>query len=153
MKTPSRTELAQMSYEQLEDLAAELAEEDEEIKKVRHYFIDQFWQRMANCAPALPDLGEGEIIGASINGTPILFAKVDGELFALSDKCPHRGYPLHHKGKLNGYTLTCAYHGGQFDLRTGNCVRHPTESSPCEAFQARVDTDGQVVCSAVKKNP
>ena len=151
MKTPSRAELSKLSYAQLSELAAELAEEDEEIKEVRHYFIEQFWKRMPEKAPAPSDIGEGELIGASLNGKPVLFARVQGEIYALGDQCPHRGFPLHHNGKLDGYILTCAYHGGQYDIRTGACVRHPTETSPCEAFQAQVGADRTIVCEAIKE--
>jgi len=150
MKTPSRAELDLLSFDQLSELATELAEEDEEIKRVRHYFIDEFWKRMPGQAIALDALGEGELIGTSVGGTPILWAKVEGEIYALSDRCPHRGYPLHHKGKLDGYTITCAYHGGQFDIRTGVCVKHPTETFPCERFMTRTSADGTIVCEAVK---
>ena len=150
MKTPSRQELAQMSYEELGALAAELAEEDEEIKRVRHYFIEEFWQRTPDIAIKPDDLAEGKIMGSSFNGKPILWAKVKGEIYALGDKCPHRGFPLHHKGKLEDYTLTCAYHGGQFDIRTGTCIRHPTETFPCDRFQIREGDDGTILCAPAK---
>ena len=152
MKTPNRAELEKLSFDELSELAGELAEEDEEIKKVRHYFIDEFWTRMPDRAVAPGDLGEGELMGASVDGRPILLAKVDGKIFALSNKCPHRGFPLHHKGRLDGYTITCAYHGGQFDIRTGACVKHPTETYPCERFMTRTSADGTIVCEAIKRS-
>jgi 3-phenylpropionate/trans-cinnamate dioxygenase ferredoxin component len=150
MKTPTRAELEKMSYDELDELAAELADEDEEIKKIRHYFIDEFWKRMPEKAIAPADLGEGEMIGVSSQSTPVLWAKVEGKIFALSNKCPHRGFPLHHKGKLEGYTLTCGYHGGQFDIRTGACLKHPTETFHCETFDVQTADDGTIVCQAVK---
>ncbi len=151
MKTPTRAELEKLSYDELSELATELAEEDEEIKKVRHYFIDEFWKRMPAKAVGLSDLGEGQMMGASLDGNPILWAKVEGEIYALSNKCPHRGFPLHHKGKLDGYTLTCAYHGGQFDIRTGACIKHPTETYPCQTFSVQTADDGTIVCAAVQE--
>ncbi len=150
MKTPTRADLEKMSFDQLSELAAELADEDEKIKKVRHYFIDEFWSRMPRSAAAPGDLKEGELRGASVAGQSLLWAKVDGKIYALSDKCPHRGFPLHHNGTLDGYTLTCAYHGGQFDIRTGACVKHPTETFPCERFVARTAADGTLVCDVIK---
>ena len=150
--TPTRADLEKLSFAELNDLANELAEEDEEIKKVRHYFIDEFWTRLPQSVVAPGDLGEGELRGASLDGKSVLWAKVDGKVFALSDKCPHRGYPLHHGGKLDGFTITCAYHGGQFDIRTGACVKHPTETFPCESVQARTGADGTIICEAIKKN-
>jgi nitrite reductase/ring-hydroxylating ferredoxin subunit len=151
MKTPTRAELEKMSYAELEELAAELADEDEEIKTIRHYFIDEFWKRMPEKAIAPGDLREGEIRGVSLDGTPVLWAKVEGKIYAMSNKCPHRGFPLHHKGKLEGHTLTCGYHGGQFDIRTGACLKHPTETYPCETFDAQTADDGTIVCEAVRR--
>jgi 3-phenylpropionate/trans-cinnamate dioxygenase ferredoxin component len=151
MKTPTRPELEKMTYDQLDELATELADEDEEIKKIRHYFIDEFWKRMPEKAIAPSDLGEGEITGSLLNDTPILWAKVEGEIYAMSNKCPHRGFPLHHKGKLEGHTLTCGYHGGQFDIRTGACLKHPTETYPCETFDVQTADDGTIVCQAVRR--
>jgi nitrite reductase/ring-hydroxylating ferredoxin subunit len=153
MKTPTRTELEKMSYAELDEFAAELADEDEEIKKIRHYFIDEFWKRMPEKAIASSDLGDGEMMGVSLDGTPVLCAKVEGKIYALINRCPHRGFPLHHKGKLEGYTLTCAYHGGQFDIRTGACLKHPTETYPCETFDVQTADDGTIVCQAVQGKP
>ena len=153
MKTPTRAELEKMSYNELDELASELAEEDEAIKTIRHYFIDEFWKRMSEKAILPSDLGDGEMIGVSLEGTPVLWAKVEGKIYALGDRCPHRGFPLHHKGKLDGYTLTCAYHGGQFDIRTGACLRHPTETYPCQTFDVQTADDGTIVCQVVKGKP
>jgi len=148
MKTPTRAELEKMTHDELNELATELADEDEEIKKIRHYFIDEFWKRMPEKAIGRDDLNDEEMIGASLNGTPVLWARVEGKIYALSNRCPHRGFPLHHKGKLDGYTLTCGYHGGRFDIRTGACLRHPTETSPCETFDVQTTGDGTIVCQA-----
>ena len=77
MKTPTRAELEKMSYDELDELASELAEEDEAIKTIRHYFIDEFWKRMSEKAILPSDLGDGEMIGVSLEGTPVLWARVD----------------------------------------------------------------------------
>jgi 3-phenylpropionate/trans-cinnamate dioxygenase ferredoxin subunit len=67
-------------------------------------------------------------------GRAILVLNVNGELFALSDACPHRGGSLF-RGKLTGVVssrepgsyalsrcgeiLRCPWHGWEFDIRTG----------------------------------
>jgi nitrite reductase/ring-hydroxylating ferredoxin subunit len=150
MKTPSKEELEKLSYEELDHLALELAEEDEEIKRVRHYFIEEFWKRIPDQAIQPEEVSEGEMVGVSVDGKPVLWAKVEGKIHALGNKCPHRGFPLH-KGKLEGYTLTCAYHGGQFDIRTGACIGHPTETYSCERFQVQTEEDGTIVCASIKE--
>ena len=65
---------------------------------------------------------------------------VDGELFALDGICPHQAGPLG-KGSLTGHTVTCPWHGWQFDVRDGKSQITP---SLCQAtFPVKV-VDGEV---------
>lgn len=52
-----------------------------------------------------------------------LYRTANGQLHALEDACPHRGIALH-KGRVQGCTLACAYHGWEFD-GSGACVNIP----------------------------
>jgi phenylpropionate dioxygenase-like ring-hydroxylating dioxygenase large terminal subunit len=57
-------------------------------------------------------------------GDPVLlFRKEDGGIAAMTDRCPHRFAPLS-MGTRSGDTITCAYHGLQFDAG-GACVGNP----------------------------
>ena len=56
---------------------------------------------------------------------------VGGTLHALDGICPHQGGPLG-KGVLSGSTITCPWHGFQFDVATG---QHLTSS---QLIQPRV---------------
>jgi nitrite reductase/ring-hydroxylating ferredoxin subunit len=47
---------------------------------------------------------------------------------ALDGICPHQGGPLG-RGTLEGCTVTCPWHGWQFDVTTG---RHRTIPSLCQ---------------------
>ncbi len=59
---------------------------------------------------------------------------IDGELYAIEDRCPHRGASLG-KGTLDGFVVTCPLHKWGFDLRTGQCEEQPgTELKRFEAF-------------------
>ena len=80
-----------------------------------------------------------------IGNKPIVFAKVEDKIYAFNDRCPHKGFPLH-KGSLEGHTLTCAYHGGKFDIRSGQCLKHPYATYPCQSFAVDVAQDGTVEC-------
>src|SRR5437763_370712 len=42
---------------------------------------------------------------------------VDGVISAIDGICPHQGGPLA-EGPVEGTTLTCPWHGWQFDVRT-----------------------------------
>ena len=43
---------------------------------------------------------------------------VDGQISALDGICPHQGGPLA-EGQVEGTTVTCPWHGWQFDVQTG----------------------------------
>jgi vanillate O-demethylase monooxygenase subunit len=52
-----------------------------------------------------------------------LFRSAAGQVVALADQCPHRGYPLS-LGTVVGEHLVCGYHGFTFDC-SGTCVAVP----------------------------
>jgi nitrite reductase/ring-hydroxylating ferredoxin subunit len=54
-------------------------------------------------------------------GREIVLFRVDGDVHALENACPHAGNPLV-EGEIVGGTLTCAYHLWRFDLETGACL-------------------------------
>jgi len=59
-------------------------------------------------------------------GIPLLLGrKNDGSLFALRDLCPHRGIPLS-AGWFDGNTVTCKYHGWEFEPCSGQCTLIPS---------------------------
>ncbi len=152
MRSPTRAELEKLTFHELRELADELAQEDEQIKKVRGYFMEELRSRIPGSAISSGELGEGQMAAVVQNGSSFLVAKVEGKTFALDNRCPHRGFPLHYQGKLDGYTVTCAFHGGQFDIRTGACLRHPADTYPCDTFQVQSGPDGTIVCEPKKDN-
>ena len=144
-QTHSREELEQLSHAELKKLAAELEMEGAQIKQTRHYFIDEFWRRIEDRPIKVAELSDGEMAAVRIGNKPIVFAKVEDKIYAFNDRCPHKGFPLH-KGSLEGHTLTCAYHGGKFDIRSGQCLKHPYATYPCQSFAVDVAQDGTVEC-------
>lgn len=73
-------------------------------------------------ATDMEGLAEGTTKRAEVGGVDILFANVDGEVYAISNVCTHMGGLLHQNPMENGI-LTCPKHGAQFDVRTGRSVR------------------------------
>lgn len=52
----------------------------------------------------------------------LMFIRRQGRAYAIENRCPHRGIPLHH-GKVEFEdTISCIYHGWTFDLHTGQLV-------------------------------
>ena len=64
---------------------------------------------------------------------------VSGSFCATQDKCTHRQGPLS-KGKLDGSTVTCPWHGSQFNVCTGEVLRGPA-TDPVKTYRVIVDGD------------
>ena len=64
---------------------------------------------------------------------------VGGRLCATQSKCTHRQGPLS-EGKLEGSTVTCPWHGSQFDVSTGAVLRGPA-AAPLKTYTVVMDGD------------
>lgn len=56
---------------------------------------------------------------------------------ATHAKCTHRGGPLN-EGKLDGSTVTCPWHGSQFNVCTGAVLRGPA-AEPVKTYQVTIE--------------
>ncbi|MBZ5570677.1 MAG: non-heme iron oxygenase ferredoxin subunit [Acidobacteriia bacterium] len=65
---------------------------------------------------------------------------VAGSFCATQAKCTHRGGPLS-EGRLDGSTLTCPWHGAQFNVCTGAVLRGPA-TEPIKTY--RVIVEGEI---------
>jgi nitrite reductase/ring-hydroxylating ferredoxin subunit len=64
---------------------------------------------------------------------------VAGSFCATQDKCTHKQGPLS-KGKLDGSTVTCPWHGSQFNVCTGAVLRGPA----IDPLTYRVVVEGEI---------
>lgn len=78
---------------------------------------------------SVQDILEGKMKHVEVNGKEILIANVDGNYYAVSDRCGHSNASLS-RGNLNANTLTCPLHGAQFDVTTGRKVKDFSLSVP-----------------------
>jgi nitrite reductase/ring-hydroxylating ferredoxin subunit len=62
---------------------------------------------------------------------------VAGGFCAIEAKCPHMQGPLN-EGKLNGSTVTCPWHGSEFDVCTGAVLRGPAKE-PVKTYSVIVE--------------
>lgn len=53
-------------------------------------------------------------------GERIMIIRDGGKVYALRNRCPHRGVPLSYGTQQFPGTISCAYHGWTFDLDTGD---------------------------------
>lgn len=88
---------------------------------------------------ALSELPDGSVMGVEAGGRRICLANCEGEIYAFSDNCSHRDFPLSH-GELDvdDCTITCEWHGAAFDVRNGRPLCLPA-TSPIETFDCRVE--------------
>lgn len=85
---------------------------------------------------AINDLRSGECARFELpDGDELAVFNVDGEYYATSNFCPHRGAPLS-EGALCGHVIECGLHGWQFDVRTGECL---TVSEKIKIYEVRIE--------------
>jgi len=68
-----------------------------------------------------------------------LFRTADNEVFALDDRCPHKGGPLS-QGIVHGNAVTCPLHNWVISLETGDVTG---EESKVPTHKTRIE-DGQI---------
>jgi nitrite reductase/ring-hydroxylating ferredoxin subunit/uncharacterized membrane protein len=99
------------------------------------------WTRVLDEA----DLKEGELVGGRVDTLSVLLLQKGERLYALDDRCSHRGCSLH-EGTLNDDSVTCPCHGSTFRF-DGTIVKGPA-TSPQPVFDVR-NNDGKVEIRAL----
>ncbi|MFZ1430055.1 MAG: Rieske (2Fe-2S) protein [Geminicoccaceae bacterium] len=95
----------------------------------------------------------------NVKGRPIVIFNVNGEFFALLNRCPHQGGSLCH-GELGGLVeaeragayrysrhgeiIRCPWHGWEFDIRTGQSWCEP-ERIQVKRYPVDVERGGHLV--------
>jgi len=69
----------------------------------------------------LEDLKGSGCLAGKVGSTPVCVFWSDGEAFAVDDRCPHMGFPLH-RGSVEAGLLTCHWHHARFDLASGGTL-------------------------------
>jgi nitrite reductase (NADH) small subunit len=100
------------------------------------------WKRI--CALAdIPKLG-ARVVRSAAQGDIAVFRSAGDEVFALRDKCPHRGGPLS-QGIVFGKRVSCPLHQWTIGLEDG-CAVAPDEGC-VKRFPVRTEPDGSVLLS------
>lgn len=95
------------------------------------------WARVA----AMSEVPVGGLRAVSTERGPVVLANVDGDVYALEDRCSHQDYPLS-AGELEGDELECPFHGARFDVCSGRALQLPA-ITPVRSFQVDV-RDGDI---------
>ncbi len=85
---------------------------------------------------------EGAVCERQAGDLEICLARMDGELKALDNLCPHRRGPLG-QGWIEGKAVVCPWHSWAFDLDTG-LAEYPA-GEKVGVFPVRVEGDDVLV--------
>jgi len=83
------------------------------------------------------DLAINKMKGIKIGDVDILVANIEGNFFAIRNKCTHMGCHLT-GGSISGNNVICPCHGSTFDLKTGAVVRGPAKE-PEPSYKVEVE--------------
>lgn len=94
---------------------------------------------------ALSDIPrEGARVVKTPAGCVAVFRTADDRVFALDDRCPHKGGPLS-EGIVHGTSVTCPLHAMVFDLTTG--LAQGADEGPVQVYAVQVQ-GGRVMLDA-----
>ncbi len=65
-------------------------------------------------------INKGQLTG-KLGSQPVCVFWSEGRAYALDDRCPHLGFPLH-RGTVENGLLTCHWHHARFDLESGGTL-------------------------------
>jgi nitrite reductase/ring-hydroxylating ferredoxin subunit len=107
----------------------------------------------------IDDIPTGKRKLVNVKGREIGIFNVNGEYFAVGNRCPHEGASLC-KGRMvglvessepgsyqfsrRGELLRCPWHGWEFDLRTGKSWCEP-DRTKVRSFELKVESGGALV--------
>ena len=97
--------------------------------------VTPVWKRL--CALRdIPYLGSRVVKSAS--GDIAVFRTHGDAVYAVHDKCPHKGGPLS-QGIVHGKAVTCPLHGWKLDLDTGTAQAPDVGST--RSYKVKVEED------------
>lgn len=79
---------------------------------------------------------------ASPLGRIAIFRTAEDEIFAIEDRCPHKGGPLA-QGIVHGRAVTCPLHNAVIDLSSGE-MQGPDEGR-VRTFRLRLNAEEQTI--------
>ena len=94
------------------------------------------------------DVQRGGALKVEVGGLVLAVFNVDGEYFVTDDACTHGPGSLA-EGDLSEDVVECNFHGGQFNVRTGEVVSPPC-ILPVKTYPVIVE-DGRVLIDAPER--
>ena len=96
---------------------------------------------------ALADIApHGARVVKTVYGCVAVFRTATDEVYAMDDRCPHKGGPLS-EGIVHGAKVTCPLHNWVFDLATGQA--QGADVGQVATYEVRV-LDGRLMLDATR---
>ena len=86
------------------------------------------------------ELESGSMKLVNVDGRQVVVANVDGNYFACDDTCTHAGASLS-EGTLDNSTITCGWHGAQFDCTTGSLAKFPAKINDLKSYNVTIESE------------
>lgn len=86
------------------------------------------------------DIPPGEMKKISSDGKEILVVNHGGNFYAIDDTCTHSGASLS-EGQLQDCTVTCGWHGAQFDCSNGKLSKFPAKINDLKSYNVILESD------------
>jgi nitrite reductase (NADH) small subunit len=96
---------------------------------------------------ALDDIpAQGARVVKTAQGCVAVFRTLDDQVFALDDRCPHKGGPLS-EGIVHGHSVACPLHNWVFDMSSG--AAQGADEGQVNTYPARIE-NGRVLLDATR---
>jgi nitrite reductase/ring-hydroxylating ferredoxin subunit len=95
-------------------------------------------------AGSFSELQDAGRLRAKVGTVPVVVFWHEGRAWALDDRCPHMGFPLH-RGTVEDGLVTCHWHHARFDLASGCTL--DLFADDARAYDVTVE-DGDVVVAS-----
>ena len=96
---------------------------------------------------ALEDIPrQGARVVKTAQGCVAVFRTAEDRVFALDDRCPHKGGPLS-EGIVHGNAVTCPLHAWVFSLETG--AAQGADEGAVNSYPARIEA-GRILLDATR---
>lgn len=90
--------------------------------------MSESWTFVCATGELLP--GEMKTAWDEVTSVPIVVFNLDGEFYALEDKCSHEDFDLSAGGfDAEAASIECVLHGARFDIRNGSALCAPAYSA------------------------
>jgi nitrite reductase/ring-hydroxylating ferredoxin subunit len=98
----------------------------------------------------LDELEAKGYLTGKVGSTPVCVFLCEGKAYAVDDRCPHMGFPLH-RGSVENGLLTCHWHHARFDLVSGGTL--DPFADDVRAHSVEVNTGDVVVALRPEADP